>query len=108
MRSASRRLGATVRRAIELAPELLEATGEEVAAPPATLFTKDSKQGYNVTTPSSAFAYWNTMQHLRSGTEILDTTLALAARAIAEAEEEDRAPDRAAQGGGFQEARYDG
>ncbi len=73
-------------RAIELAPELSERTGEEVAAPPTTLFAKDCKQGYNVTTPANAFAYWNTMQHKRSGGEVLDIAMALAARSVAEAE----------------------
>jgi arginine utilization protein RocB len=73
-------------RAIELAPVLSESTGEEVAAPPATLFAKDGKQGYNVTTPASAFVYWNTMQHRRSGAEVLDIAMALAAKAVAEAE----------------------
>jgi arginine utilization protein RocB len=74
-------------RAIELAPELSERTGDEITAPPATLFAKDGKQGYNVTTPQSAFAYWNTMQHRRSGAEVLDIATALAAKAIGEAEE---------------------
>lgn len=73
-------------RAIELAPELSETTGDEVAALPATLFAKDGKQGYNVTTPANAFAYWNTMQHRRSGAEVLDIAMALATKAVAEAE----------------------
>lgn len=73
-------------RAIELAPDLSEKTGDEVAASPATLFAKDGKQGYNVTTPANAFAYWNTMQHRRSGAEVLDIALVLAAKAITEAE----------------------
>jgi arginine utilization protein RocB len=73
-------------RSIELAPELSERTGEEVAALPATLFAKDGKHGYNVTTPANAFAYWNTMQHRRSGADVLDFAMALAAKAVAEAE----------------------
>lgn len=73
-------------RVIELAPGLSETTGDEVAAPPATLFAKDGKQGYNVTTPANAFAYWNTMQHRRSGAEVLDIAMSLAAKAVAEAE----------------------
>ncbi len=67
---------------IELSPELSETTGDEVAAPPATLFAKDLKQGYNVTTPHMAYGYWNTMQHRRSGAEVLDIAMQLAARAI--------------------------
>jgi arginine utilization protein RocB len=73
-------------RAIELASQLSETTGDEVAALPATLFAKDGKQGYNVTTPANAFAYWNTMQHRRSGAEVLDIAMALATKAVAEAE----------------------
>ena len=73
-------------REIELSPELSEQTADEIAAPPATLFAKDLKQGYNVTTPHRAFAYWNTMQHRRPGSEVLDIAMLLAARAVARAE----------------------
>jgi arginine utilization protein RocB len=73
-------------RAIELSPLLAEATGDELAAAPATLFAKDSKSGYNVTTPASAFAYWNTMQHRRSGGEVLDIAMSLVAEAVAAVE----------------------
>ena len=73
-------------REIELSPELSEVTESEMAAPPATLFAKDLKQGYNVTTPHRAFAYWNTMQHRRSGAEVLDIAMLHATRAVARAE----------------------
>ncbi len=73
-------------RVIELAPELSETTGTEVAAPPATLFAKDGKQGYNVTTPPHAFAYWNTMQHQRSGAAVLEIAMGLARHAVAAVE----------------------
>jgi arginine utilization protein RocB len=73
-------------REIELAPELAEMTGVEVAAAPSTLFAKDLKQGYNVTTPYLAYGYWNTMQHRRSGSEVLDIAMTLAARAVARVE----------------------
>jgi len=73
-------------RAIEQNPRLSDLTGTEVAAPPATLFAKDGKSGYNVTTPASAFAYWNTLQHRQSGAEVLDIAMELAAQAVAEAE----------------------
>jgi arginine utilization protein RocB len=75
---------------IELSAALLERTGDEVAAPPATLHGKDLKQGYNVTTPSLAFAYWNTMQHKRSGAEVLRIAMELAAKAVARAEAKTR------------------
>jgi arginine utilization protein RocB len=71
-------------RRFELAPELAEATGEEVAAAPTVLFAKDGKQGYNVTTPEYGFAYWNTMQHQRSGAEVFEIAKVLAAEALHE------------------------
>ncbi len=73
-------------REIELSPDLSETTGGEVAAPPATLFAKDLKQGYNVTTPHMAYGYWNTLQHRRSPAEVMDIAMALAAKAVARAE----------------------
>ena len=69
----------------ELAPELLETTGDEVAAPPTCLHAKDLKQGYNVTTPAASWVYWNTMQHRRSAQEVYDISSALATRAMARA-----------------------
>jgi arginine utilization protein RocB len=72
-------------RAVELNPALAEKTGEELAAFPATLFAKDGKSGYNVTTPASAHAYWNTMQHRRSGADVLDIAMGLAANAVSSA-----------------------
>ena len=78
---------AEIVNALELAPSLSETTGAEVAAPPATLYAKDGKQGYNVTTPARAFAYWNTMQHRRSGAEVLSIAEELCAAAIARAEQ---------------------
>jgi arginine utilization protein RocB len=73
-------------RAIELSPLLVEQTGAEVTAAPATLYAKDGKSGYNVSTPASAFAYWNTLQHQRSGAEVLEIALDIAREAIRHAE----------------------
>ncbi len=70
----------------ELAAELEEVTGEELAAPPTALHAKDLKSGYNVTTPAQSFVYWNTLQHRRSAGEVLEISLALARRAVARAE----------------------
>ena len=67
----------------ELAPELAEVSGEEIAAPPTALHLKDLKSGYNVTTPAQAFVYWNTLQHRRTADEVLDISLMLARRAMA-------------------------
>jgi len=70
----------------ELAPELAETSGSETAAPPTALHAKDLKSGYNVTTPARAWAYWNTLQHRRSASEVLEISLSLARRAMARAE----------------------
>lgn len=70
----------------ELSAELGEQTGTEVAAPPTALYFKDTKQGYNVTTPGEAWVYWNTMQHRRSGAEVFDLASAHVRRAVKRAE----------------------
>lgn len=70
---------------IELAPELAEVSGDEMAAAPATLQSRDLKPGYNVTTPGLAWAYWNTLQHRRSPQEVMNIAAGLARRAMARA-----------------------
>lgn len=67
---------------LEGAAELAEHTGAETAAAPTALHAKDAKSGYNVTTPGQAWVYWNTLQHRRSGAEVLDIAVALARRAM--------------------------
>ena len=69
----------------ELASELAERSGDEIAAPPTALAAKDLKQGYNVTTPAQAWVYWNTLQHRRPAREVFDIGLMLARRAMARA-----------------------
>ena len=66
----------------ELSPLLSERTGEELAAPPTALHAKDSKTGYNVTTPQQAWIYWNTMQHQRTAGEVFDIAMDHARRAV--------------------------
>ncbi len=75
-------LAAELLTEFELAPELAEVTGDEVAAPPTALHAKDLKQGYNVTTPGQSWLYWNTLQHKRSAAEVLEISLRLARRAM--------------------------
>jgi arginine utilization protein RocB len=79
-------LTAELIREFELAEELSESTGDEVAAPPTCLHAKDLKQGYNVTTPAASWIYWNTMQHKRSAQEVFDIAVTLSRRAMARAE----------------------
>jgi arginine utilization protein RocB len=69
----------------ELAPELAETSGAEIAAPPTALHAKDLKSGYNVTTPAQSWLYWNTLQHRREPGEVLGIALMLARRAMARA-----------------------
>ena len=69
----------------ELAAELAETSGSEIAAPPTALHAKDLKSGYNVTTPAQCWLYWNTLQHRRSAAEVFDISLLLARRAMARA-----------------------
>ena len=78
-------LGAELLTEFELAPELAETSGSEIAAPPTALHAKDLKSGYNVTTPAQCWLYWNTLQHRRSAADVLDVSLMLARRAMARA-----------------------
>lgn len=71
---------------IELARDLAETTGDEIAAAPTALASKDLKKAYNVTTPAEAFVCWNTLQHRRTGTEVLETGMRLARVALDRAE----------------------
>lgn len=78
-------LGAELLTEFELAPELAEKSGSEIAAPPTALHAKDLKTGYNVTTPAQGWLYWNTLQHRRAAAEVFDISLMLARRAMARA-----------------------
>ncbi len=78
-------LGAELLTEFEMAPELAEVSGDEIAAPPTALHAKDLKSGYNVTTPAQSWLYWNTLQHRRSAAEVFDISLMLARRAMARA-----------------------
>jgi arginine utilization protein RocB len=78
-------LAAELLTEFELAEELAETSGAEIAAPPTALHARDLKSGYNVTTPAQAWLYWNTLQHRRTAAEVLDIALMLARRAMARA-----------------------
>ncbi len=78
-------LAAELLTEFELAEELAEISGDEIAAPPTALHAKDLKTGYNVTTPAQAWVYWNSLQHRRSAQEVIDIALMLARRAMARA-----------------------
>ncbi|MBG1231448.1 M20/M25/M40 family metallo-hydrolase [Aestuariivirga litoralis] len=70
----------------ELSPQLAEIMGNERTAAPTVLYAKDLKQVYNVTTPASAFVYWNTLQYQRGPAEVLATSLEMARTALDRAE----------------------
>lgn len=78
-------LGGELLAEFELAPELAETSGDEIAAPPTALHAKDLKSGYNVTTPAQSWLYWNTLQHRRPAGDVFDIALMLARRAMARA-----------------------
>ena len=80
-------LAAELLTEFELAPELAETSGAEIAAPPTALHAKDLKQGYNVTTPAQSWLYWNTLQHRRPAAEVFEISLRLAKRVMARAEQ---------------------
>ena len=74
----------TPRPKADLARELAETSGAEIAAPPTALHAKDLKSGYNVTTPAQSWLYWNTLQHRRSAEDVFDTSLLLAGLIVCE------------------------
>lgn len=71
----------------EMAPALAERTGDELAAPPTALGAKDLKLGYNVTTPGKSWVIWNTLQHRRTASELMDIAAGLASTAMARVEQ---------------------
>jgi arginine utilization protein RocB len=66
---------------VEWASELMERTGDEVAAGVTLLGMKDTKQGYNVTTPERVWMFWNVMTQRRGPAEVLGIVGQLADRA---------------------------
>jgi len=72
--------------ALEANPAFVEASGDETTASPTALCAKDLKEGYNVTTPSAFWAYWNTMQYQKSGAEVLALAQRVAREALARVE----------------------
>ncbi len=66
---------------VEWASELLERTGDEVAAGVTLLGMTDTKQGYNVTTPERVWMFWNVMTQRRGPAEVLGIMELLADRA---------------------------
>ena len=70
---------------MEMAPELGEESGAELAAPPTVLGSRDLKSVYNVTTPSRAWVNWNVLTQRRGAEEVLAVATRLAGAAIVRA-----------------------
>lgn len=65
-------LAAAIAAHLEWAPELTDDSAGVPGTAASLLSFKDSKAGYDVTTPGSAFLFWNVLVHTRSAAAILD------------------------------------
>lgn len=70
---------------MELAPELGERAGAEIAAAPTALGMRDLKSLYNVTTPGQVWAFWNVLTQRRPAREVMAIAHQVAERAMARA-----------------------
>jgi arginine utilization protein RocB len=77
-------MAAVVARAFEATDALAEPG--VVGAPPAvTLHLREDKPNYDVTTPTSAYGYWNVISFRRTPAEVLDSARLVAERELAAA-----------------------
>ena len=77
-------LAAAIVRRLEWAPELTDNGSASPGTPVSLLSLRDGKSGYDVTTPGTAFATWNVLNHRRDPAVVLDLVEALAREAISE------------------------
>jgi arginine utilization protein RocB len=80
-------LAAEIVAQMELAPELVDVSEGQQAAPPTVLIARDLKDGYNVTLPHASWLSWNVLVHGRKGAEVLDIAARLVEAAAARAQE---------------------
>lgn len=73
--------GALAQR-LEWAPELTDESAAEPGTPVSLLSLKDTKGGYDVTTPGAAFATWSVLNHRRDPSTVLDAVERLAQEAL--------------------------
>jgi arginine utilization protein RocB len=78
-------LAAEVTRHIELNPLLADAAGGEVAPPPVTLHQTDGRRGYDVTTPRTAWCYFNLLRYTGSAAAAFDAFCEVVREGVAEA-----------------------
>ena len=69
---------------VEWSPALTDGSGGQPGTPPSLLSLRDGKTGYDVTTPSTAFATWNVILQRRTPADILNAFDALCREAIAD------------------------
>lgn len=70
-------LAAAIAARLEWAPELTDDSAGVPGTAASLLSFKDSKTGYDVTTPASAFLFWNVLLHTRSPAAVLDIVAGL-------------------------------
>ncbi len=78
-------LAAEVTRAVELNPTLVDAGGGETAPAPVTLHQTDGRRGYDVTTPATAWCYYNLLRYTGGARAAFDAFLELVRTAVADA-----------------------
>ena len=78
-------LAAAIAARVEWAEELTETLSTGAGAPPSLLSLRDGKTSYDVTTPATAFAYFNVLTYRRTPIEVLTRFDALCAEALAQA-----------------------
>lgn len=66
-------LAGAIAAAVEWSPDLTEKTAGEVGSAPTLLGLRDSKTGYDVTTPESVWMFWNVATHRRGPEAVLET-----------------------------------
>jgi arginine utilization protein RocB len=78
-------LAAEVTRHVELNPDLVDASGGEVAPAPVTLHQTDGRRGYDVTTPRTAWCYYNLLRYAGSAAAAFEAFTEVVRAAVAEA-----------------------
>ncbi|HEY3343733.1 MAG TPA: M20/M25/M40 family metallo-hydrolase [Anaerolineaceae bacterium] len=78
-------LAADLTRRIECAPDLADSLEGEFTPPPVCLKLADTKIGYDVTTPTAAWCYFNWLTLRQPAQAVLETVRALARQALDEA-----------------------
>ena len=77
-------LAAAIARRLEWAPELSDTSAATPGTPVSLLSLRDGKSGYDVTTPGTAFATWNVLNHRRDPSVVLDLIESLTNEAISD------------------------